>query len=146
MDRVVLHGGTSTGRRAATLCFRPTISTNSRKSHIIGKQLSYFILIVFIQVWLLLFLTMIAMVFSMSMFSKISLLSNKKNNSQDQPGSIPSKQSMTLLSLASSYLVYVLNIITNQGDNSYCFSLTETFPPFPHFYLEIKSWAFVHRG
>nr|CAH0102495.1 unnamed protein product [Daphnia galeata] len=65
-------------------------------------------------VWLLLFITMIAMVFFMSLFSKISLLSTKKKNSSDQPRS---KQSTTLFNFASSYSVYVLNIITNQGGN-----------------------------
>ena len=52
------------------------------------------------------------MVFFMSLFSKISLLSTKKKNSSDQPRS---KQSTSLFNFASSYSVYVLNIITNQG-------------------------------
>ncbi|XP_046446905.1 glutamate receptor ionotropic, delta-1-like [Daphnia pulex] len=65
-------------------------------------------------VWLLLFITIIAVVFSMSLFSKISI-STLKNNSHG--GLKFSKQSTTLFNFASSYLVYVINIITNQGGN-----------------------------
>ncbi len=67
------------------------------------------------QVWLLLFITIIAVVFSMSLFSKISFNYTLKNNSHG--GLKFSKQSTTLTNYASNYLVYVLNIITNQGKN-----------------------------
>ncbi|EFX66287.1 hypothetical protein DAPPUDRAFT_116519 [Daphnia pulex] len=68
-------------------------------------------------VWLLLFITIIAVVLSMSLFSKCFLISAKKNNSH-QLDSKFSKQSTTLFNFASSYLVYVINIITNQGGNT----------------------------
>ena len=55
------------------------------------------------------------MVLFMSLFSKMSLL----HNFRDQPRS---KQSTSLFNFASSYSVYVLNIITNQG--WYCNSQT----------------------
>jgi len=117
LDRVVLHGGTSTRGRATTLCFRPAISAYSKRSY---KYLKNEILLFhsvhsLTQVWLLLFITMITVVFSMSLFSTISLISTKKKNSRDQLESTFSKQSTTILSFASCYLVYVLNIITNQG-------------------------------
>ena len=118
LDRVVLHGSTTTAGRAATLCFRPAISAYSKKSY---KYLKNEILLFhsvhsLTQVWLLLFVTMIAMVFLMSLFSKISSsISTKKNNSRDQLKSKFGKQSKTILNWSSSYSVYVINIITNQG-------------------------------
>jgi hypothetical protein len=56
-------------------------------------------------------------VIAMSLFSKISLISIKENDSRDQLKSKFIKKSMTLTNYASYYLVYVLNIITNQGKN-----------------------------
>lgn len=70
------------------------------------------------KVWLLLFITMLTMVFSLSLFSKISLMSIYNNNPKESPGLKLKRKTTTLLNFAGSYLVYVLNIITNQGELS----------------------------
>ena len=58
------------------------------------------------------------MVFSMSLFSKISLNSINNNNSKESSDvKLRRRKTTTLYNLASSYLVYVLNIITNQGES-----------------------------
>ena len=90
--------------------FQPTVKENN------FIQFQYKIDTILMKVWLLLFITMLTMVFSLSLFSKISLISENNNNSEESTLLKLKKKPTTLLNFAGSYFVYVLNIITNQGD------------------------------
>ncbi|XP_057369973.1 glutamate receptor ionotropic, delta-1-like [Daphnia carinata] len=66
-------------------------------------------------VWLLILITMFAVVGFMSFFSKFSL--KMDNNVAGHRRESGQTQTMTLSFYAGSYFIYVLNIVTNQGGN-----------------------------
>ena len=73
----------------------------------------------FSKVWLLILIAMIVVVVLLSLFSGVYLKYFTKSDDR------PSADGMTMLGRVSSYSIYVVNILTNQGkvSTTLCFSL-----------------------
>ena len=117
--------------------FQPTVKENN------FIQFQYKIDTILMKVWLLLFITMLTMVFSLSLFSKISLISENNNNSEEstllklkkKPKHFKKKKSNWI----TLWLIFDYNLITFYFSN---FKLKLSFV----FLIWTKTWLVTYKN